>query len=203
MLALADQPGRSPRPGCAVKNFILSGAGVATRMTAGAGARLVIVFPPQHIGEERSRRNSGPSDQLPLGGVVVPAWRGVLSAPRRLEIDFPAGTQVPITIEGLLAAYVATGRGRQGGAQRRINTILKLTLPATPGQNSAFGCEKPMTAAVTPTDLRRRSVFVDTIVLPHELATNVTHRTRQLNARALLQEGSRPWPRFSSPPRFL
>ena len=133
--ALVDQPGRSPRPGCAVKNFILSGAGVATRMTAGAGARLVIVFPPQHIGEERSRRNSGPSDQPPLGGgVVVPAWRGVLSAPRRLEIDFPAGTQVPITIEGLLAAYVATGRGRQGGAQRRINTILKLTLPATPGQ---------------------------------------------------------------------
>ena len=89
------------------KNFTVSGAGVATRITAGAGARIIIVFPPQHIGEESSPRQSAASDQLAIGGaVVVPAWRGVLSAPSRLEIDIAAGTQIPLTVEGVLAATI-------------------------------------------------------------------------------------------------
>ena len=89
------------------KNFTVSGAGVTTRMTAGAGARIIIVFPPQHIGEESSPKQSAASDQLPIGGgVVVPAWRGVVSAPSRLEIDIAAGTQVPLTVEGVLAAVI-------------------------------------------------------------------------------------------------
>lgn len=34
--------------------FTLSGSGVSTRLTAGPQARLVLVLPPQHVGEEAS-----------------------------------------------------------------------------------------------------------------------------------------------------
>lgn len=72
-------------------------------------ARLVLTFPPQHVGEETSAEHS----PAPLtlisryaGDVpqVVPGWRAVLAGPSRLCLAVARGTRVPVTVEGLLAA---------------------------------------------------------------------------------------------------
>ena len=87
--------------------FQVSGAGAGTTLTAGAQARLFIVLPPQHVGEESSPPGSAAPQQLPSGaGATVPAWRGVLSGPTRLTFQVPAGKQIPLTAEGVLAAVV-------------------------------------------------------------------------------------------------
>ena len=87
--------------------FQVSGAGAGTTLTAGAQARLFIVLPPQHVGEESSPPGSAAPQQLPSGvGATVPAWRGVLSGPTRLTFQVAAGKQIPLTAEGVLSAVV-------------------------------------------------------------------------------------------------
>ena len=80
------RPDDHPVLGVRWSGFTVSGTGAAARLTAGPQARIFIVLPPQHVGEE----TSPPSSAAPLhlhiggGGATVPAWRGVLSAPTRL-----------------------------------------------------------------------------------------------------------------------
>jgi hypothetical protein len=88
--------------------FTVSGTGAAAHLTAGAQARILIVLPPQHVGEETSPEASAAPLQLPAGGGggTVPAWRGVLSAPTRLKFEVEAGTQIPLNAEGVLSAVM-------------------------------------------------------------------------------------------------
>jgi hypothetical protein len=88
--------------------FTVSGTGSTARLTAGAQARILILLPPQHVGEETSPPGSAAPLQLPAGGggAFVPAWHGVLSAPTRLAFAVSAGTLIPLTIEGVLAAVM-------------------------------------------------------------------------------------------------
>jgi hypothetical protein len=87
--------------------FTVTKSGSATRLTAGAQARLVIVLPPQHVGEESSPPGSAAPEQLQIGGgASVPTWRGVLSAPTRLKFEVPAGTSILLTAEAVLAAVM-------------------------------------------------------------------------------------------------
>ena len=89
--------------------FTVSGTGVATRLIAGAAANLLVELPPQHVAEETSPPASAAPLQLPIGGgAIVPAWRGLLAAPTRLRFGVAAGTQIPLTAEGLLAAVMNT-----------------------------------------------------------------------------------------------
>src|SRR5689334_15345045 len=77
-------------------------------LTASAGARLEVLFPPQHVGEEASPPGSAAPVQLPNGaGGTVPGWRGALSAGSQLTVEVPAGTRVPLTTQGVLAALTA------------------------------------------------------------------------------------------------
>ncbi len=88
--------------------FTVTGTGAGARLTAGAQARITIVLPPQHIGEETSPPASSAPLQLPAdgSGATVPAWRGVLSAASRLTFKVEAGTQIALTAEGVLAAVM-------------------------------------------------------------------------------------------------
>ena len=87
--------------------FTVSGAGAAARLTAGAQARMLIVLPPQHVGEETSPPGStAPPQPAGGGGASVPVWRGVLAAPTRLAFAVPAGTQIPLSSEGVLAVVL-------------------------------------------------------------------------------------------------
>ncbi|MEV7095366.1 hypothetical protein AB0M80_21240 [Amycolatopsis sp. NPDC051045] len=88
------------------RDFAVSGSGPAARLTAQAPARLILLLPPQHVGEESSPPGSVGPLQPAGAGQTVPTWRGVLSGPTRLAFDFPAGTQIPLTVEGVLAAVL-------------------------------------------------------------------------------------------------
>ena len=96
--------------------FTVSGTGAAARLTAGAQARILVVLPPQHIGEETSPPDSYAPLHLPAGGGggVVPGWRGVLSAPTRLKFKVKAGTQIPLTSEGKTRCTGSTERTSPG-----------------------------------------------------------------------------------------
>ncbi|MCW2902834.1 MAG: hypothetical protein JWO67_5099 [Streptosporangiaceae bacterium] len=88
--------------------FTVSGSGASTRLVAGPQAHLVLVLPPQHVGEEGSPPDSAAPFQLPtgVGDATVPVWRGVLSAPTRLAFAIGAGVEIPLTVEGVLAAVL-------------------------------------------------------------------------------------------------
>lgn len=86
--------------------FTLSGSGASTRLTAGPQARLVLVLPPQHVGEEASPPGSLAPGQPAGNGASVPVWSGTLSASTRLAFAVAAGAQIPLTVEGVLAAVL-------------------------------------------------------------------------------------------------
>ena len=71
----------------------------------GAGpARLVLAFPPQHIGEEVSA-GPGPWDP-PIGEFTIApfgSWHSVLAGPSQLVLE-PVADRIPLTAEGILAA---------------------------------------------------------------------------------------------------
>jgi WD40 repeat protein len=112
-------------------------------LVAGAKARLVVLLPPQHVGEETSPRGSAAPVQLPAGTAAgsVPAWRGVLSGGSRVVVAFEAGTRIPLSAEGVLAAMadhpLRTSPGVPGADDTAIELPWRLLL--TPGGRSAAG----------------------------------------------------------------
>lgn len=89
-------------------NFTSSAESGVPVLTASAGARLEVLFPPQHVGEEASPPGSAAPVQLSNGaGGAVPGWRGVLSAGSQVVVEVPAGTRIPLTTQGVLAALTA------------------------------------------------------------------------------------------------
>ncbi|GAB2975012.1 hypothetical protein [Saccharothrix stipae] len=82
-------------------------------LTATGDARLVVVFPPQHVAEEASAPFS-PAPLL-LGNPPVPVWRAQLCGPSRVVVAVTAGDVVPLTAAGLLGALagarLVTGSG--------------------------------------------------------------------------------------------
>ncbi|OXM69589.1 hypothetical protein [Amycolatopsis vastitatis] len=87
--------------------------GPALRADA-ADARLVLTFPPQHVGEEISTPGIPAPEYRPDGQVVgelphtVPVWRARLSGPSTIAVHVVAETLIPLTVTGLLSA--AAGR---------------------------------------------------------------------------------------------
>jgi hypothetical protein len=130
--------------------FTVSGTGAATRLTAGAQAHILIVLPPQHVGEETSPPASAAPLQLPAGGGggTVPAWRGVLSAPTRLKFKVEAGTQIPLASEGVLSAVMNNPLLAAAGVPGPDDTAIELPwrLVIAPRGRSAAGtvvCRHP------------------------------------------------------------
>lgn len=82
--------------------FTVVGTGAGTRLSAGQGARLMLLLPPQHVAEQ----TSPPDQPRPPGteGQPIPVWRGRLSGPSRITVKIPAGTEIPLTAKGVLAA---------------------------------------------------------------------------------------------------
>jgi len=73
-------------------------------VAASASARLVVVFPPQHIGEQ-AETSDGAVESIRLSaGETVPVWAAVLAGPSRVTCRVPAGTWVGLTTEGILDA---------------------------------------------------------------------------------------------------
>ena len=108
--------------------FTVSGSGGSVRLVAGPQARLVLVMPPQHIGEEASPPGSSAPFQLPTGsgGASVPVWSGMLSAPTRLAFAIAAGGQIPLTAEGVLAAVLDNPLLVPAGAPGPDDTAIEL-----------------------------------------------------------------------------
>ncbi|KAF0846825.1 hypothetical protein [Nocardia caishijiensis] len=78
-------------------------------LTAGDGARLTVMFPPQHVGEECSPPFSPAPVTLAAGttGALVPGWRGVLAGPSRIVVAVPPGRRIALTVTGILEAVDA------------------------------------------------------------------------------------------------
>jgi WD40 repeat protein len=112
-------------------------------LTAAAQARLIVLLPPQHVGEESSPKGSGPPLQLPAGatGGTVPGWRGVLSGGTRLAFAVAAGTRLSLTAEGILAAVANSPLVTSAGLPRAEETAIELPwrLLVTPRGRSAAG----------------------------------------------------------------
>ena len=79
-------------------------AGEPPTLTAGPQARLVLAFPPQHVGEEISTEGMVAPLQLGSGAGTVPGWHSVLSGPSTVVVTPPPGAVVPLTTDGVLAA---------------------------------------------------------------------------------------------------
>ncbi|MFE1591351.1 hypothetical protein [Nocardia sp. NPDC058705] len=75
-------------------------------LVAGEQARLWLLFPPQHVGEECSPPQSDAPLSLAAGstGAEVPGWRGVLAGPSRIVAAIPPGRRIPLTANGILDA---------------------------------------------------------------------------------------------------
>ena len=73
-------------------------------LKAGPQARLVLAFPPQHVGEETSTEGAVPPLQLGSGAGPVPGWHSVLSGPSTVVVTPTPGAVVPLTTDGVLAA---------------------------------------------------------------------------------------------------
>jgi hypothetical protein len=80
-----------------------------TNIVAGADALLILHFPPQHIAESVL---DAVKEHVPENGDVstatepadLPATVHRAAAPSRLVFEVPKGTQIPFTVEGVLAA---------------------------------------------------------------------------------------------------
>jgi hypothetical protein len=124
--------------------FTLSTDGASTRLTAGPQGRLVLVLPPQHVGEEASPPDSPPPSQLPAGsgGASVPVWSGTLSASTRLAFAVAAGAQIPLTVEGVLGAMLDHPLLVPAGAPGPDDTAIELPwrLVIAPGGPSGAVC---------------------------------------------------------------
>lgn len=133
--------------------FTVAGSGAEARLTAGAQAWMQILLPPQHVGEETSPPDSTAPLRLPggAGGAPVPVWRGVLSGPTRLVFTVSPGTQIPLTIEGLLAVATDNPLLVPAGVPGPDDTAIELPwrLVIAPRGRSATGdvvCRHPRTA---------------------------------------------------------
>jgi hypothetical protein len=150
--------------------FAVSGTGTTARLTAGAQARILILMPPQHVAEETSPSGSAAPQQLSTGGgTTVPAWRGVLSAPTRLAFEVSAGTQIPLTSEGVLAAVMDRPLLVSADAPGPDNTAIELPwrLIIAPSGRSAAGkvvCRHPIRAASADSSALWRTRLVDQAV---------------------------------------
>jgi hypothetical protein len=144
--------------------FTLSGSGASTRLTAGPQARLVLVLPPQHVGEEASPLGTL---ALPLpvgsGGASVPVWSGTLSASTRLAFAVAAGAQIPLTVEGVLAAVLDHPLLVPAGAPGPDDTAIELPwrLVIAPGGPSGAVCRHLTQPASTDSSGLWRTRIVD------------------------------------------
>jgi len=125
-------------------------------LTASAQARMVVLLPPQHVGEESSPKDSAPPLQLAAGatGGTVPGWRGVLSGGSRVVFAVAPGTRVSLTAEGILAAIANSPLVTAAGAPGAEETAIELPwrLLVTPRGRSATGtvhCRHPAAPVVS------------------------------------------------------
>lgn len=83
--------------------------GVPVLVASGDVCRLVVTFPPQHVGEETSLADTAAPLRLATGrpGESVPVWRAALSGPSRVAFDVPVGTRIELTIDGILTAMAS------------------------------------------------------------------------------------------------
>ncbi len=129
--------------------FILSGTGQLAILTAGPQARLVITFPPQHIAEETFSSSLPLPPPVPDGaGGTVPVWRGQLSGSSQLAFGVAAGTEIPLSSEGVLAAVinnpVLTAAGVPGPDDTAIELPWRLVIaPQTRSPGGAVVCQHP------------------------------------------------------------
>ncbi len=147
--------------------FTVSAAGASARLTAGPQARLVLVLPPQHVGEEASPRGSSAPRQLPTGveGSTVPVWSGVLSAPSRLTFAVAGGTEIPLTVEGVLAAVLDFPMLVPDGAPGPDDTAIELPwrLVIAPHGESGTVCRH----LTRPSDTGFSAMWRTRVVDPH------------------------------------
>jgi WD40 repeat protein len=112
-------------------------------LTASAQARIVVLLPPQHVGEESSPPGSAPPLHLPAGpaGGTVPGWRGVLSGGTRVAYAVAAGARVTLTAEGILGAIAASPLITPAGSPGADETAIELPwrLLVVPRGRSATG----------------------------------------------------------------
>lgn len=136
------------------------GAGSPVLVATADGARLVLVFPPQHIAEETSALGSQapvflpggpPTDPRPL----VPSWRAALSGPSQVAFAVPRGATVALTVTGLLAAAgagpISTTRGLPGSDDTVVEMPWGLlVVPENPNDGAGVFCLHPVAPVVSP-----------------------------------------------------
>ncbi|MFE3985910.1 hypothetical protein ACFXPR_15630 [Nocardia tengchongensis] len=171
--------------------FTISGTGAATVLTAGAQSRLVLVLPPQHIGEEASPPGSAAPAQLPTDtGATVPVWSGILSAPTRLAFAFAAGTRIPLTAAGVLAAVLDIPLLVPAGAPGPDDTAIELPwrLIIAPSGASGTVCRH----AAQPVSADSSGLWRTRIVDPHgaNLTLRVADKTVADAADPVFQAGN-------------
>ncbi|MGV9611207.1 hypothetical protein [Nocardia xishanensis] len=127
----------------------VDGAG-APVLTAGDQARLVLLFPPQHVGEECSPPASAAPLSLPAGstGSMVPGWRAVLSGSSRISIDVPPGRRIALTASGILDAVgnvpLVVSSGVPGADETAIELPWRVLLaPGVHTQAGTVVCRHP------------------------------------------------------------
>jgi hypothetical protein len=147
------RPHDHPIVGVRWVNCTVSGAGAAARLVAGAGARLILELPPQHVGEEASRAGSSAPSSVTVNGTAVGVWRGVLASSSRLVFDLPAATQIPLSAEGVLAAVAGRPLLTSTGNDTAIELPYRLVIaPRDPESVVQAVCQHrtlPETAGVT------------------------------------------------------
>lgn len=78
----------------------------------GDDARVLLVFPPQHVAEQTSPAGTAPPLTLPTGlaggAASVGAWPAVLSGPSQVSFAVERGQRLPLTLDGLLAALATS-----------------------------------------------------------------------------------------------
>jgi hypothetical protein len=121
-------------------------AGQPTALQAGASARLIVTFPPQHVEEETSLPKSPAPLTLVSAAGGVPGWRAMLSGTSQLTVAVDAGTVIPLTAEGILGA-LAQGHvvvsNTPGPQDTALNLPSRLTvIPLSPTSASVV-CRHP------------------------------------------------------------
>lgn len=185
--------------------FTVSGFDSSARLVAGPGAWLILVLPPQHIAEETSPRDSEAPFQQPVaaGGGSVPVWRAVLSGLTRVKFNVTAGSQIPLTAEGLLSAAagnaVIVTETDPGDNDTAIELPYRLLIaPAPRGRTpgATVVCRHPIQASADANGLWRTQL-VDSSGKPADTLLNA-HLELTIASKTVADSAD---PTFPLPPR--
>jgi hypothetical protein len=97
-------------------------------LVAGPDARLSIILPPQHIGEQTVDEGA-----VPVADALL---RGILSGPSQVTFHVPEGTRLPLDVAGLLGALADGGLGLTPGDGTLVELPWQLALVPADGAHA-------------------------------------------------------------------